>query len=1021
MKTKFVTLFLALIAGIGTLFAESGTCGDNLTWDLTDSVLTISGTGDMDGYGFADDGTYINTPWKNYQEQIAQIVINNGVTSIGKGAFYQCSNLSDIIISNSVTSINDEAFNYCSSLTSINIPFSVTFIGARAFQCSYKLTTINVANSNLNYCDIDGILFTKDQTALIRYPAGKAAIEYTIPNSVASIGNYAFDGCHSLTRINIPTSVTSIGDCTFSSCFGLTSIKIPNSVTSIGQGAFAYCPYLKNVTLPNSITSIAPWTFHYCDSLTNITIPNTVETIGERAFSVSGLTSVIIPESVMSIGIQAFGSCIKLADIYVADMNSNYCDIDGVLFNKDTTELIQYPRGKAATKCIIPHTVISIDGWAFANAGLINITCKAIMPPTCGSNVFNSINKSQCIIYVPAGSVDAYKAADQWKDFENILPIEEQTPCPVAFGYCGADGDSTNLSWELSCDSVLTISGNGNMADWWYNKAPWYEHRSEIRQVVLPNGLINIGSYAFYECGQMRDVNIPSGLTSIGKGAFQRCWGLLYIDMPNSVTDMGESVFCYNGFVSMNVASDNPNYCSVDGALFNKDTTTLIYYNRRNPRLSYIIPNSVTNIEQSAFIYCIETQEIAIPASVTTIGARAFSQCYGLESIYSYASTPPTCGENAFEGINKSTCTIYVPAGSVDAYKAADQWKDFENILPIGETIPCGYSSQLKMINLNGYPIEGFASDKYNYTFKFPAGTNPTLLPTVANVSWITDDDCQTVSAQQVGTSVMLVVISGNSMQRTYLLNFIIEQSNQFIVTTLSNNTEWGTAIGGNTYNADSKVEIGAFAKDGYQFYQWNNAIKDNPYSFTLTQDTSFVATFLPDTLDGIVTDVTSDMVHMEWEIKPWGNKGYWIWIYVDRDHKHWYCKMRFYEDGTLDKFYWGPASKHYDESEPDQVTSRHIHRSPARYFDSSSVISYDLEDIDSGTEYFYILESLDATENVVSAQAGTFSTEEDPTTITNEVSHGQQPIGYRKVLRNGQLFILCGDQLFNAQGARVE
>ena len=200
---KLFTFLLALVASIGVASAQSGTCGDNLTWTLSDSVLTISGTGAMANYN--------TMPWYKYCLSIQSVIITDGVTSIGDHAFYGCSSLTSVTIPNSVTSIGERAFSGCSSLTSITIPNSVTSIGSSAFVCCSSLTSV------------------------------------TIPNSVTSIGNGAFMYCSSLTSITIPNSVTSIGEWAFDNCSSLTSVAIPNSVTSIGNRAFSYCDKLVDV------------------------------------------------------------------------------------------------------------------------------------------------------------------------------------------------------------------------------------------------------------------------------------------------------------------------------------------------------------------------------------------------------------------------------------------------------------------------------------------------------------------------------------------------------------------------------------------------------------------------------------------------------------------------------------------------------------------------------------------------------------------------------------------------------
>ena len=254
--------------------------------------------------------------------------IRKGVKVIGDLAFGDCKFLTNINIPNSVTTIGDGAFAYCKSLTNINIPNSVTTIGEGVFCGCDSLTSItipssvvtiignpfcywhsNLYNESKAFIYEDHVLFNKNKTTLIAYIAKET--NYTIPNSVTTIENWAFGGCNSLTSINIPNSVTTIGEGAFWGCDSLTSINIPNSVTKIEGGAFRHCKSLTNINIPNSVTTIGNSAFNGCKSLISINIPNSVTTIGEYVFSdCDSLTSINIPNSVTTIGDSAFSGCI---------------------------------------------------------------------------------------------------------------------------------------------------------------------------------------------------------------------------------------------------------------------------------------------------------------------------------------------------------------------------------------------------------------------------------------------------------------------------------------------------------------------------------------------------------------------------------------------------------------------------------------------------------------------------------------------------------------------------------------
>ena len=269
------------------------------------------------------------------RRSLTNINIPNSVTTIGHSAFWDCKFLTNINIPNSVTTIGDLAFVSCDSLTSINIPNSVTTIGNWGFGACKSLTSITIPNSVVTiignpfkgwhgnlyneskaFIYEDHVLFNKNKTTLIAYIAKET--NYTIPNSVTTIGEGAFSDCKSLISINIPNSVTTIGKDAFKGCKSLISINIPNSVTTIGSGAFVRCDSLTSINIPNSVTTIGKLAFWDCKSLVNINIPNSVTTIGKVAFShCDSLTSINIPNSVTTIGKCAFDGCKSLTNINI--------------------------------------------------------------------------------------------------------------------------------------------------------------------------------------------------------------------------------------------------------------------------------------------------------------------------------------------------------------------------------------------------------------------------------------------------------------------------------------------------------------------------------------------------------------------------------------------------------------------------------------------------------------------------------------------------------------------------------
>ena len=343
---------------------------------VSESVADVASAetyGDFE-YSVLDDGTVEITKYIGSAEkvEIPEKINGKSVTSIGNYAFEYCENITSVTIPDSVTSIGFRVFSNCTSLTSITIPNSVTSISGEAFENCTSLTAINVASENSNYVSVNGVLYNKDKTTIICYPAGKKDNNYKIPDSVTEIDDYAFNGCISLSSVTIPNSVTSIGVYAFEYCASLKSITIPDSVPLVGPGAFSNCTNLTSVTIQNGVMYIGNEAFANCTSLTGITIPDSVTWIGRYSFDgCTSLTSITIPNSVTSIGKKAFGY------YYDYDMNCGvkYNDFKIKCYSNTVGE--QYAKDNGFTYELLDQpTIANVTGFKVKSIFSTNVTLQ---------------------------------------------------------------------------------------------------------------------------------------------------------------------------------------------------------------------------------------------------------------------------------------------------------------------------------------------------------------------------------------------------------------------------------------------------------------------------------------------------------------------------------------------------------------------------------------------------------------------------------------------------------------------
>ncbi len=487
--------------------ATSGTTGD-CTWTLNGTRLTISGNGAMGGYGLFYNGD--DAPWG---KNITSVTIANGVTTIGDYAFCECSNLTSLIIPDSVNSIGMYAFSGCFQLTSVTIPDSVTTIGEGAFSYCTSLTSV------------------------------------TISDGVTRIGTWAFNSCYNLTSVIIPNSVTFIGELAFHNSVSFRVAK-DNPMYCADEGilfnkdktALIQCPRNKSgaYVIPESVVSIATCAFFWCDKLTSVTIH-------------SGITSI---------GSQAFIYCNNLKSFIVDNDSTSFSAVEGVLFNKNITKLIQYPGSKSGAY-IIPNSVTTIESGAFWNCDqLTSVTISASMNDTlwhafehCAGlteilvdkdnpkyssedGVLYDKDKKQLIRY-PSGKTGAYSVPDSVISFYGGAFEFCYNIVSITLGESFFEGsiDCPNLT-EILVDknNPYYSSKDGVLFDKGKTTLIRYPVGKSSTTYSVPDSITTIWANAFYGCTSLTSVTIPDSVTAIDWCAFLSCDNLTDVNYTGTKT-----------------------------------------------------------------------------------------------------------------------------------------------------------------------------------------------------------------------------------------------------------------------------------------------------------------------------------------------------------------------------------------------------------------------------------------------------------------------------------------------------
>ncbi|MBE6285495.1 MAG: hypothetical protein E7093_03515 [Bacteroidales bacterium] len=655
---------------------------------------------------------------------LTSVTISNSATSIGSSMFSGCTGLTSVKIPNSVTSIGSSAFSGCSGLTSVTIPNSVTSIGSSAFSGCSGLTSVKIPNS---VTSIGGSAFS----------GCTGLTSVTIPNSVTSIGYAAFDECTNLKELCIEDGgetlylrYNSTNEGLFYDC-PLETLYLGRDLSYDTSYSYGYSPFykiktLKSVTICNSVTSIGDYAFYGCSGLTSITIGNSVTSIEDDAFyKCSNLKKAIWLTNTPPTGYENVGATINyvandqysgLSNVKVYPYLSSLFEVGGVKY----VPVSPAERTCDAIDCVYDSTAVDINIEKTVLFKGIAMNVKQVMPYTfyankniktikvendgiVGNYAFNGCTSLNSATISNNGSIGYYAFCDCSSLVTATLGDSIASIGASAFYGCSKLSEIvipdavTAIGSEAFryCTSLETVKvGNGTKS---INRYA-FGGCSALSSITLGDSVTTIGSNAFYACSSLPEIVIPQSVTEINSYAFDNCTALADVIIEDRATALWlgsndssplfsdcplDSVYI-GGKITYSTSSSygySPFYHNTSlRSVVITDTEEEVYdnefYGCSNLK-NVSIGNGVKKIGNRAFSGCSALDYFAFGKSVQSIGEEAFSDCNNVTQIISRAKTPPTCGAQALDDINKWNCTLWVPEKYKAEYQSAEQWKEF--------------------------------------------------------------------------------------------------------------------------------------------------------------------------------------------------------------------------------------------------------------------------------------------------------------------------------------------------------
>ena len=551
------------------------------------------------------------------------------VTRIGEGAFYDCAKLNSITIPKTVTSIGGYAFYGCSNLTNFTIYNSSPIVDDHAFyNFTGVVTTIEfhckeISNWFPGSSTLKKVIIGEEVETIKGYPFGSSLTEVHI-SDLAAWCNITFD-YHNSNPLNYAGHLYMDGE-------EVTELNIPNSVTSIGNYAFYNCSGIKSVTIPNSVTSIGIGAFYNCSGLTSVTIPNSVTSIGNEAFyRCNSLGSVVIGSGVLSIGSAAFSSPAKV--IWLTNTPPSGYTAAGGKMNYVAND--QYTSLSNKTVYPFLSSMFEVDGIKYVPVSMSERTCDAI---DCAYD-----ETARDIHLLPSVSYRGVELAVN--DFKPYLFYNNNFV--------------ETVSIEAPLQSIYRYTFQGC---------------SSLKGISIPNSVATIEDYVFAGCTSMKTFQIEDRDEEITLGSNGS--KPLFADCPLDYVYIGGNI-TYNPASNKGYSPFYGNTTLREVVITDKETEISAneFYGCTNLQ-SFTVGDGLISFGDRAFSGCSNLKSLLFGSQVQSIGQETFSDCTSITEITSLAATPPVCGTNALDDINKWECTLHVPEGYKAAYLAADQWKD---------------------------------------------------------------------------------------------------------------------------------------------------------------------------------------------------------------------------------------------------------------------------------------------------------------------------------------------------------